>query len=114
MNNLVDYIQIDHDENPTQWWGAWGNSSYAPEISKGDVIFVDKSQIALEDGCTYLFMHKVDKNKQMLRKVSFTLGGKLKLSTPSGSEDILHDEFLGSWYLFGRVVKSVSIVQKEF
>lgn len=114
MNNLIEVMGISYDDNPHNWWCEWNNSTYSPVINQGDVVFIEKNITGLNDGDTFLFQKIKEGGKQIIRKVSYTLIGGLRLSTPTSSEEVDVHSFLEIYEPIARIVKSISIIEKKF
>jgi len=115
MKNLVNFIPVDQKESEKDWYFQNESDQFAPEINIGDFVYVDKTQTELEDGGTYLFFHNNDQSNFMIRKVSIKFDNSLSLHTPSiKDEDINIDDLLSAYTVFGRISKTIKIVEKKF
>lgn len=106
MRFLSDSLQkISYREDPNIVFFQSKNNQFSPDINKDDYIFVDRSDKNFTDGYIYVFSDRYKASDEIIRKVIYTLSGKMKLLTPSDSEEITKEEFLLNYECIGRAVK---------
>lgn len=116
MTDLIEYIEPHIYDFEDEWHFKSHNNQYAPVIKEGDIVYIEKIQSDnFVDGGVYVFLHKDNISRLIIRKVSFTLTDNiLNFSTPSVSEAINSKDFLKSYKCVGRVTQSVQIDVKTF
>jgi len=89
------------------------NNQFHPSISEGDIIYIDRDDTKLSDGCVYLFSNKT-KNMQIIRRITYTLKNELKITTPTDAEIIDENTLLDLYFCMGRIRKRIAIIEENF
>lgn len=113
-SSFVNFIPIDKDTNPNDWYFQEKTGQFSPDIQLGDVVYINKHFTEIEDGKTYLLFHKEKEDEYLIRKLTHTLENTLKIKTPNHEEEVTEKELFQKYFIFGKVEKSVRMVVKEF
>ena len=114
MNSNILHIPIGKDNNPDDWYFEEKTNQFSPEIKLGDMVYINKTRLTLEDGKVYLLFHKQRENEYIIRRVSHNMNGTLKIKTPYEEEDTTEEQLLHNYYIYGQIQKSVRMVVQEF
>jgi|GEM_PF-6644299 len=114
MENIVNYMPIEIDDNKNEWHFIMPDSSYSPIVNQGDVIYINKKEKELQDGLTYLFFSQDRNDEFLIRKVSYSISGQLRLTSNDISDLVNEEEFIKKYYTVGRVTQAVTLTKKVF
>lgn len=112
LSDSLQNISCVH-ENPNIVFFQSKNNQFSPDINKDDYIFVDRSDKNFTDGYIYVFSDRLKASDEIIRRVIYTLSGKMKLTTPSDSEEITRKEWENRYECLGRAVKRVALINEE-